>query len=119
MKGASTAAFVKDRDRIKRLTETMQQANRHPRMGNLYRRYFDHWKSIGGGTFAVFSSISRWSNHGVWGMAEFYDSPPAEYPRAGCRSPAGQAQGQPSIYRSTIDGRFRGHRTAATAIFES
>jgi hypothetical protein len=79
--GQHMVAFVKDRDLVARLTETMQQANRHPRMGDLYRRYFDHWADIGGGTFAVFSSISRWSNHGAWGLAEFYDSQPSEYPK--------------------------------------
>ena len=47
----------------------------------MYRRYFDHWAEIGGDTFAVFSSISRWSNHGAWGLAEFYDSRPSEYPK--------------------------------------
>jgi hypothetical protein len=79
--GQHMVAFVQDRDLVARLTETMQQANRHPRMGDLYRRYFDHWEDIGGGTFAVFSSISRWSNHGAWGLAEFYDSQPSEYPK--------------------------------------
>jgi hypothetical protein len=79
--GQHMVAFVQDRDLVARLTETMQQANRHPRMGDLYRRYFDHWSDIGGGTFAVFSSISRWSNHGAWGLAEFYDSQPSEYPK--------------------------------------
>jgi hypothetical protein len=32
-------------------------------------------------SFAVFSSISRWSDHGAWGLAEFYDSQPSEYPK--------------------------------------
>ena len=79
--GQHMVAFVKDRARLPRLTATMQEANRHPRMGDMYRRYFDHWKDIGGGTFAVFSSIGRWNNHGAWGLAEFYDSPPSEYPK--------------------------------------
>ena len=93
--GQHMAAFVNDRDRIESLTETMQQANRHPRMGDLYRRYFDHWKSIGGGTFAVFSSISRWSNHGAWGLAEFYDSQPAEYSKLEAVLQWAKQQGQP------------------------
>lgn len=79
--GQHMAAFVRDRDLVERLTGTMQQANRDPRMGELYRRYFDHWEAIGGGTFAVFSSISQWSNHGAWGLAEFYDSDRDNYPK--------------------------------------
>ena len=79
--GQHMVAFVKDRELVARITRTMQEANRHPRMGDMYRRYFDHWAQIGGDTFAVFSSIGRWSNHGAWGVAEFYDSRPSEYPK--------------------------------------
>jgi hypothetical protein len=93
--GQHMVAFVKDRDLVARLTETMQQANRHPRMGDLYRRYFDHWADIGGGTFAVFSSISRWSNHGAWGLAEFYDSQPSEYPKLDAVYQWASRHGQP------------------------
>jgi len=93
--GQHMVAFVKDRDLVARLTETMQQANRHPRMGDLYRRYFDHWEDIGGDTFAVFSSISRWSNHGAWGLAEFYDSPTSEYPKLDAVLQWARQHGQP------------------------
>ncbi|MHB8900378.1 MAG: hypothetical protein ACYC6Y_16630 [Thermoguttaceae bacterium] len=64
-------------------------------MGDMYRRYFAHWKSIGGGTFAVFSSIGRWSNHGAWGLAEFYDSTPGEYPKLEATLGTAKTWGQP------------------------
>lgn len=79
--GQHMVAFVKDQELVRRITETMHACNRHPRMGDMYRRYFDEWARIGGGTMAVFSSIGRWSNHGAWGLAEFYDSKPSEYPK--------------------------------------
>ena len=74
-------AFVKDRDLTTRLTALMHAANRHPRMGELYRRYFEEWKRLGGGVFAHFSSIGSWSNHGSWGAAPFYDSTPPDSPK--------------------------------------
>ena len=50
-------------------------------MGDMYRRYYDEWAKIGGDVFAVFSSIGQYSNHGAWGLAEYYDSRPADYPK--------------------------------------
>jgi hypothetical protein len=47
----------------------------------MYRRYYDEWAKIGGDTFAVFSSIGQYSNHGAWGLAEYYDSRLADYPK--------------------------------------
>jgi hypothetical protein len=37
----------------------MHEANRHPRMGDLYRRYFDHCAEIGGGTWWSESAARR------------------------------------------------------------
>jgi hypothetical protein len=79
--GQHMVAFVKDRDLTAALTKTMHACNRHPRMGDFYRRYFAEWAKLGGGTFAHFSSIGGWSNHGAWGAAEFMDSKPADYPK--------------------------------------
>ncbi len=74
-------AFVKDQALVKQLSATMHACNRHPRMGDMYRRYYDEWAQIGGDVFAVFSSIGQYSNHGAWGLAEYYDSRPADYPK--------------------------------------
>lgn len=79
--GQHMVAFVRDRELLEKITATMHAANRHPRMGDMYLRYFDAWAAAGGDVMAVFSSIGRWSNHGAWGLAEFYDSAPAEYPK--------------------------------------
>ena len=79
--GQHMVAFVKGRELTEKLSATMHACNRHPRMGELYTRYYDEWARLGGGAFAVFSSIGRFSNHGAWGLAEFYDSDPADYPK--------------------------------------
>lgn len=93
--GQHMVAFVKNPELTRQITATMHAANRHARMGDMYRRYFDHWAEIGGDTFAVFSSISRWSNHGAWGQAEFYDSTPEEYPKLDAVLETARKWGQP------------------------
>lgn len=63
------------------LTRVLHAANRHPRMGELYRVYYDAWAEAGGGVMAVFSSIGAWSKWGSWGLMEHYDDDPADYPK--------------------------------------
>lgn len=79
--GQHMVAFLRDQELVKRISATMHACNRHPRMGGMYRRYYDEWEKIGGGTFAAFSSISLYNNHGAWGLAEYHDSTPADYPK--------------------------------------
>ncbi len=93
--GQHMVALVRDRDLADRLTDLFKAANRHPRMGDLYTRYFDHWAKVGGDLFAVFSSISRWGRHGCWGLAEFYDSPPEAYPKLAATLRWARKMGQP------------------------
>jgi hypothetical protein len=68
--GQHMVAFVKDQALVKQLSATMHACNRHPRMGEMYRRYYDEWAQIGGDVFAVFSSIGRYSNHGAYPKLE-------------------------------------------------
>jgi hypothetical protein len=93
--GQHMVAFVKDQALVKQLSATMHACNRHPRMGDMYRRYFDEWAKIGGDMFAVFSSIGQYSNHGAWGLAEYYDSQPSEYPKLGAVLDWARQHGQP------------------------
>jgi len=49
-------------------------ANRDPRMENLYCTYFDYWyDTVGGGVFANFSSHGGYSQYGSWGVKETYE----------------------------------------------
>ena len=93
--GQHMVAFVKDQALVKQLSATMHACNRHPRMGDMYRRYYDEWAKIGGDTFAVFSSIGQYSNHGAWGLAEYYDSRPADYPKLEATLRWARNHGQP------------------------
>lgn len=80
---------------VKQLSATMHACNRHPRMGEMYRRYYDEWAKLGGDVFAVFSSIGAYSNHGAWGLAEHYDSQPADYPKLDATLRKAKERGQP------------------------
>lgn len=79
--GQHMTASGRNREFTTRLLAKMREANRHPRMREMYRKYFDHWAAIGGDTFAVFTSIQRWNKYGSWGVAEFYDSKRSDYPK--------------------------------------
>jgi hypothetical protein len=79
--GQHMVAFLRDQQLLKKISVTMHACNRHPRMGDLYRRYYDEWAKLGGDVFAVFSSIGAYSNHGAWGLAEHYDDKPVDYPK--------------------------------------
>lgn len=59
-----------------KLTKLFMEANAHQRMGQIYRQYLQAWVDIGGDLFCHFSSVSRWSKWGCWGLLQFYDEPP-------------------------------------------
>lgn len=88
-------AFVPDPDLCERLSQTMHACNRHPRMGEFYRRYYDRWAEIGGDLFCTFSSIGAYSKFGAWGLAEFNDSKPADYPKLRATLEWAKRHGQP------------------------
>ena len=92
--GQHMVAFMRDPATVKAVSATMHACNRHPRMGELYTRYYDEWAKAGGDLFAVFSSIGSYSNHGAWGLAEFYDSTPSDYPKLAATLKWAQAHGQ-------------------------
>jgi hypothetical protein len=55
------------------LTKLFHAANSHPRMGQIYDRYFEAWEKEGGGLFVYFSSVSNWSKWGSWGLIQNLD----------------------------------------------
>lgn len=64
-----------------KLTELFRQANRHPRMGDIYTKYLDGWKAAGGDLMCIFSSVSLWGKYGCWGLAEYYDETENDQPK--------------------------------------
>ena len=56
-----------------KLTKLFHDANRHPRMKELYLEDLKNWQEIGGSTFCVFSSMGRYTKWGSWGVLEYHD----------------------------------------------
>ena len=55
------------------LTKLFHAANRHPGMEAVYAQDLKQWFDLGGDTFAVFSSVGRYSKWGSWGLLERWD----------------------------------------------
>ncbi len=63
------------------LTPLFQSVNRHSGMKALYRQHLSDWKESGGGVYAVFSSMGRFSKWGSWGLLEYAGQPASETPK--------------------------------------
>lgn len=63
------------------LTRLLHAANAHPRLGELYRRYYAAWEANGGGLLCHFSSVGQWSKWGSWGLLQHADQDPATSPK--------------------------------------
>jgi hypothetical protein len=63
------------------ITTLLHAANAHPRMGEVYSRYYDAWVKEGGDLFCHFSSVGQWSKWGSWGLLQFSDEHPAKSPK--------------------------------------
>jgi hypothetical protein len=64
-----------------KLTKLFHEANRHPRMKELYLQDLKNWQEIGGSTFCVFSSMGLYTKWGSWGVLEHRDQDPATAPK--------------------------------------
>lgn len=63
------------------LTRLLHAANAHPRMGDLYTRYFAGWERTGGDLLCHFSSVGAWSKWGSWGLLQYADDEPRQSPK--------------------------------------
>jgi hypothetical protein len=52
------------------LTNLFVAANRDPRMGDMYSKYFDNWNVAGGKLFINFTSMGPYGRYGSWGVLE-------------------------------------------------
>ncbi len=64
-----------------KLTKVLTQANRDPRMQQVYAEYFAGWEKAGGDLLCYFSSVSASSKWGSWGLLEYSDSPRDQAPK--------------------------------------
>lgn len=51
------------------------EANRDPRMRNLYYKFLNAWHVAGGSTLCLFNHVSEPTKWGHWGLLEFQDQP--------------------------------------------
>jgi hypothetical protein len=79
--GGQHMVGVGSANRNEKLNELLQQANKHPRMGEIYQNYYQAWIDAGGDLFCHFSSIGRWGPFGSWGLMQYYNDDPAMYPK--------------------------------------
>ncbi|MBL4700018.1 MAG: hypothetical protein JKX85_02070 [Phycisphaeraceae bacterium] len=63
------------------LTQLFHAANLHPRMGQIYQKYFKAWQNTDGGLMAMFSSVGGWSKWGSWGLMRYADDKPMSQPK--------------------------------------
>lgn len=57
------------------LNNKFWQANRHPRMGDLYTEDLNTWSAAGGDLFVEYSSAGRYTEWGSWGTFEWQNQP--------------------------------------------
>ena len=63
------------------LAKLFAQANRHPRMADLYRSHLDNWFSEGGGPYVLLAYVGRPTKWGSWGLLEYQDQLAADAPK--------------------------------------
>jgi hypothetical protein len=63
------------------LTKLLQAANAHPRMHELYTRYYAGWEAANGDLLCHFSSVGQWSKWGSWGLLQYADDDPRSSPK--------------------------------------
>jgi hypothetical protein len=71
-------AGAQDNDKLMKL---FHEANRHPRMRELYLEDLTNWQEIGGSTYSVFSSMGLYTKWGSWGVLEHRDQDPQQAPK--------------------------------------
>jgi hypothetical protein len=63
------------------LTKLLHAANAHPRMHDVYAKYYAAWDQQGGDLLCHFSSVSKWSKWGSWGLLQHADDDPRSHPK--------------------------------------
>lgn len=65
----------------KALVAILINANRDPRMGEIYTDYINHWTQAGGKLHNFFTSVGRYGRYGAWGHLEAFNQDPATAPK--------------------------------------
>lgn len=67
-----------DRERDRRLNALFAEANRDPRMAEVYLRHHRQWLDAGGELYVTYSLLSNYGTWGYWGLLESMDQKPEE-----------------------------------------
>lgn len=60
----------------------MNEANRDPRMRELYNQLFEDWRNVvGGGVFCNYNNTGEFGHYGRWGVLEYTGQPTSEAPK--------------------------------------
>ncbi|MEI6168301.1 MAG: hypothetical protein WCS52_14055 [bacterium] len=63
------------------MTSLFHAANRHPRMGAIYRKYLDAWRDAGGDLMCIYASTGVWSKWGSFSLTEYLDETERDQPK--------------------------------------
>lgn len=83
------------------LTRLLHAVNAHPRMSELYARYYVAWEANGGDLLCYFSSVGQWSKWGSWGLLQFADEDPRHSPKFSATMNWARHLGQPVTVRES------------------
>jgi hypothetical protein len=79
--GGQHLAGYQGAENNEKLTKLFHEANRHPKMKELYLADLKNWQEAGGGLFCVFSSMGTYSKWGSWGVLEHTGQDVKEAPK--------------------------------------
>jgi hypothetical protein len=63
------------------LTQKFIAANLSPDMGGVYTMDLDRWRSMGGGMYCAFASLTEYTHWGCWGLLRYPKQNPASAPK--------------------------------------
>ena len=79
--GAHDTSSYFPADKQDRMTAFFASAHRHPRMRDVYRRYYETWIEAGGAVLNQYNDIGRWSKWGFWSVLEHVTQDSASAPK--------------------------------------
>ena len=79
--GPHLTAYQFPEDKQPQMTKLFAEANRHPRMREVYREYLNQWKRSGGAVFNQFVDVASTSKWGFWGAMEYQNQDLKQAPK--------------------------------------
>ncbi len=79
--GGQHLTALGEANKNQKLVKLLADANRDPRMGEIYLKYFNSWTSIGGKLFCVFNDMQPYTEAGSWGLLEYVGQDPESSPK--------------------------------------